>query len=119
MKHDPCPIYLEGSPLPWCESYKHLGHILYKDGSLKLDCDKKRTTFIGLFHALRQELKQQSPLVYMQLIDIYLAHFYGSNLWNLFSVDNVYTTWNNVLRYVCCIHKVLIWVLVSLLLLLI
>ena len=53
-----------------------------------------------MFHALRQELKQQSPLVYMQLIDIYLAHFYGSNLWNLFNVDNVFTTWNSVLRNV-------------------
>lgn len=100
LKNDPAPIYLDGSPLPWCDSYKHLGHILCKDGSLKMDIDKKRTSFIGMFHALRQELKQQHPLVYMQLIDIYLAHFYGSNLWNLFDIEKLYKSWNNVLRNV-------------------
>ena len=100
LSNNPAPLLLDGSPLPWCDSYKHLGHILYRDGSLKLDVEKRRTSFIGTFHALRQELKQQNPTVLMELIDIYLAHFYGSNLWNLSNIDCVYTTWNNVLRNV-------------------
>ena len=100
FKGEPSPIFLDGSPLPWSDSYNHLGHMLYKDGTLKLDSDGKRKTFLGSFFALKQELKYQNPFVYIQLIEIYLSHFYGSNLWNLFSIDNMYTTWNNILRTV-------------------
>ena len=31
---------------------------------------------------------------------IYNSHFYGSNLWNLFAIDDVYIAWNNVVRMV-------------------
>ena len=71
-KREPANIYLDGTPLPWSDSYNHLGHLLYKDGSLKLDSDKKRQSFLGSFFALRQELKYQSPIVYMELINIYI-----------------------------------------------
>ena len=100
MKRNPVPILLNGTALPWSDSYKHLGHVLYKDGSSKLDVDLKRRTFIGCFHELRQELKNQYPIVYMNLIMIYMSHFYGSNLWNLFAIDSVYIAWNNVIRNV-------------------
>ena len=63
IKHDPIPIKLDGIELPWCDRYIHLGHLIYKDGSLKLDCDMKCNSFTGSFHALRQELKTQDPLV--------------------------------------------------------
>ena len=36
----------------------------------------------------------------MNLIIIYNSHFYGSNLWNLFAVDDVYVARNNVERMV-------------------
>ena len=100
LKYKPVLINLSGISLPWSDSYKHLGHVLYRDGSLKLDVDLKRRSFIGLFHALRQELQQQYPVIYMELINIYISHFYGSNLWNLFDVDAVYVAWNRVLRNV-------------------
>ena len=31
---------------------------------------------------------------------VYLSHFYGSNLWNLFDIDNIYIAWNKVVRNV-------------------
>ena len=29
-----------------------------------------------------------------------MSHFYGSNLWNLFDIDNIYIAWNKVIRIV-------------------
>ena len=67
---------------------------------MKLDVDLKRRSFIGTFHELRQELKCPYPIVFLNLIIIYMSHFYGSNLWNLFDIDNVLVSWNNVIRNV-------------------
>lgn len=112
LKHDPLPVKLNGIPLPWCDTYEHLGHVLYKDGTLKLDCDLKRRSFNGQFHALCQEIKSQKPIVFLKLINIYLSHFYGSNLWYLFDCDPLYITWNNVIRNIFnlprCSHRYLI-----------
>ena len=105
LKHDPLPVNLNGINLPWCDTYEHLGHLLYKDGTLKRDCDLKRRSFIGQFHALRQEIKYQKPIVFLKLINIYLSHFYGSNLWNLFDCDSLYVTWNNVIRNIFNLPK--------------
>ena len=93
-------IVLNGVKLPWSDSFNHLGHLIYKDGTFCLDSESKRKSFIGQFHALRQELGHQSPVVIINLINVYLLSFYGSNLWNLFNCDQVYTTWNNVIRNV-------------------
>ena len=100
LKNKPSSIILNGTSLPWCDSYKHLGHTLYKDGTLKLDVDFKRQSFIGTFHELRQELKCPYPIVFLNLIIIYMSHFYGSNLWNLFDIDSVLIAWNNIIRNV-------------------
>ena len=100
LKRNPLPIMLDGINLPWSDNYKHLGHLLCNDGSLLLDVDLKRRSFIGQFHELRQELKNTYPIVFMNLILIYISHFYGSNLWNLFAITDVYTSWNNMLRSV-------------------
>ena len=62
--------------------------------------DLKRRSFIGTFHELRQELNCPYPIVFLNLIIIYMSHFYGSNLWNLFDIDNVLVSWNNVIRNV-------------------
>ena len=109
LKHDPLPIKLDGINLPWSDKYIHLGHVLSKNGSLLDDVDLKRRSFIGKFHEFQQELKNPNPIVFMTLILIYNSHFYGSNLWNLFEIKDVYTAWNNVLRMVFnlprCTHR--------------
>ena len=112
IKQDPLPISLDGINLPWSDNYVHLGHVLCKNGSLKLDVDLKRRSFIGKYHEFRQELKNPDPIVFMNLILIYNSHFYGSNLWNLFDINDVYIAWNNVLRMVFglprCTHRYLL-----------
>ena len=99
-KHNPLPIFLNGTALPWNDKYVHLGHVLYRDGTLNLDVNLKRCAFIGKFHELRQELKSQNPTVFMNLVIVYMSHFYGSNLWNLFDIENICVAWNNVVRNV-------------------
>ena len=74
--------------------------MLYRDGTLNLDVNLKRCSFIGKFHELRQELKSQNPIVFMNLIIVYMSHFYGSNLWNLFDIENICVAWNNIVRNV-------------------
>ena len=113
LKHDPSVyIKLNDFDIPWCDSYKHLGHILYRSGSLKLDVDLKKRSFIGTFFELKQELKSQHPLVFMNLIMVYLSHFYGSNLWNLFDIEDIRIAWNKIVRIVfdlpICTHRYLI-----------
>ena len=43
---------------------------------------------------------------------VYLSHFYGSNLWNLFDIENIYTAWNKIVRIVfnlpSCTHRYLL-----------
>ena len=113
LKHDPLfSITLNDFEIPWCDNYKHLGHVLYRDGSLKLDVDLKKRSFIGTFYELKQELKQQHPVVFMNLIIVYLSNFYGSNLWNLFDIDAICIAWNKIVRIVFnlpyCTHRYLL-----------
>ena len=95
-KLNPTCVQLNGVNLPWSDSFNHLGHLIYKNGNFDCDAESKRKSFCGQFHALRQELGKQSPIVLMKLINVYLCSFYGSNLWDLFNCDKLYTTWNNV-----------------------
>ena len=108
-KASPAKILLNGVSLPWSDSFNHLGHLIYKDGTFNLDFESKRKSFVGEFHALRQELGIQKPVVLLKLIQVYLFSFYGSNLWDLFNCDSVYTTWNNVIRNIFqlpkCTHR--------------
>ena len=61
---------------------------------------------------MKQELKTQHPLVFMNLIMVYLSHFYGSNLWNLFDIEDICISWNKIVRIVFnlpyCTHRYLI-----------
>ena len=43
---------------------------------------------------------EQSPVVYLKLIDIFLSHFYGHNLWDLNSeaAEGLWRTWNTMVR---------------------
>lgn len=101
-KTNPFPLNLDGRNIPWSDSYTHLGHILYKDGTSDNDCMLKMRSFIGKYHSLCQVLKHKDPLVYMKLVSIYLCDFYGSNLWYLFgpAANKMYTMWNKMVRFI-------------------
>lgn len=102
LKSDPSPLLLGFDNIPWSNRYKHLGHILYRDGTLVEDCSLKRRIFIGKYHSLCQTLSKKDPKVYMKLISIYMCDFYGSNLWNLFNepIEQLYIMWNQMIRFV-------------------
>ena len=102
VKNNPEPILLNGCPIPWVNKFKHLGHILYKDGNSFHDTVQKKNIFIGKFHSLCQLLKNKDPVVYIKLIQVYLIDFYGSNLWNFYdnATAKFYTSWNRMIRNV-------------------
>ena len=58
------------------------------------------TSFIGKFHALRQEFGFSSPQVFLKLINIYGTSFYGSVLWDLggTAADSLFASWNSFVR---------------------
>ena len=99
-KIDPPPILLNNCPIPWVSKFKHLGHILYRDGSAFHDTIQKKNVFIGKFHSLCQLLEHKDPIVYIKLIKVYLIDFYGSNLWNFYDVacQKFLTCWNRTIR---------------------
>ena len=101
MKSEPSPITLNNLNLPWWdECWPHLGHLFNKDQSPHHDIMKKRAGFIGKLHAFSQEFPKIDPLVHTKLVLIYLANFYGSNLWDLYDdmTDRLFKAWNIMVR---------------------
>ena len=76
------PIILNGDPLPWIDSVKHLGNILDYENSMKKDCILKRGNLIGKVNSLLQEFSYVNPSVMMKII---------FSSWNV-TVRNVYNT---------------------------
>ena len=94
------PIILNGDPLPWVDSVKHLGNLLEFDNSMKTDCVLKRGKFIGKINSLLQEFHYVEPQVMIKLINIYCTSFYGSSLWDIYSkkVTRIFSSWNVTIR---------------------
>ena len=94
------PLLLNGNPLPWVSTVKHLGYTLQSDNTMSVDCSLKRGQFIRELNPLRQEFHYVSPQVYVKILNLYATSFYGSNLWNLFSkeCERIYTSWNIAMR---------------------
>ena len=96
----PASIVLYDTPLPWVQSFIHLGHRIHVDESMSHDLLQKRAEFISKLHGLRQEIGIQNPNVFMTLVFIYLSSMYGSNLWNLFSneAEKLFSSWNILIK---------------------
>ena len=92
-------VLLYGVPLPWVDSWKHLGHTIHRDMSSSHDILQRNAEFVGKIHALQQELGRVDPKVFLLLVQIYLSSFYGSNLWDLTSASagKLYSTWNRMI----------------------
>ena len=71
-------VILNNIPIPWSDNYKHLGHYIYSDEDMFHDLNAKCGEFNSKVHALRQEIGDQNPMVFMKLVNIYLA---GQLLW--------------------------------------
>ena len=97
----------EETPLPWVDSWPHLGNELNKNdlcikggSNMNSDLDFKRRKFVGKCHSLTQEFGFSSPEVILKIINIYATSFYGSVLWDYTgqSIERMYTTWNRLIR---------------------
>ena len=95
-------IELDGNNLPWVDNLKHLGHILEKDNSMKLDISKKRGMFIGKTNSLLQEFNNVSKVVFMKIFNSFATNIYGSNLRDIFGkhCDKLYKSYNVAIRNV-------------------
>ena len=96
----PDNIMLYNKPLPWVDSHVHRGHLINKDENMDHDIFAKRAEFITKIHSLTQELGSQHPSVFIKLVRIYFCSFFGSNLWDLYSLpsNRLFTTWNVSVR---------------------
>ena len=96
----PESIKLYGKPLPWVDSHPHLGNLIHMDGSMDHDLLCKRGEFISKLHSLRQELGDQSPEVFIKLVNIYLLSMHGSNTWDLFgpAARQLFISWNVAIK---------------------
>ena len=92
---------LYDTPLPWVDSWKHLGYTIHKDESSEHDILVKRAEFIGKVHSLRQEIGAVDLKVFLTLTQIYMSSFYGSSLWNLTSQSarKLYSSWNLMIQH--------------------
>ena len=78
------PVCLGSRPLPFVDKWEHLEVLISSDESLSQDLNIKKGALIGKVHNLRQELGSQDPSVFIKLVKIYMLHFYGSSLWDIF-----------------------------------
>ena len=91
---EPLPVILNGDPLPWVETAKHLGHILTTDiikdyayPNTNKDLLVKRAIYFDKVHSLVQEFGFCSKRLLCELMRIYSTSFYGSMIWSLRSED--------------------------------
>ena len=83
-------INLNGSELPWVNSTKHLGcKISQNIHGLTQDIMEKRALYINRVNELIQEFHFAHPLTKIKINNIFNTHFYGSQLWDLFSEEAV------------------------------
>ena len=99
---EPSSLVLYDLILPWVDSAIHLGHTI-SAGAIENTSQfisSRRGEFVSKVHDLQQELGDQHPHVFIQLVQIYLSSFYGSNLFNLFSesAEKLYISWNVFIR---------------------
>ena len=100
------PINLNGDPLPWVTSVKHLGNILECSNTMKQDCSVKRGKFVGKINNLGQEFYFANPEARVKILNIHAPSFYGSGLWDLFgsNCEGFYTAWNRAIRQISTYH---------------
>ena len=100
-------VKLDGVPLPWVSSVKHLGNTLQSDNTMKMDLCLKRGKFIGKVNSLLQEFNHINPFLLIKLVETFACSLYASSLWDLLSNDaeRLYKTWNVTIRNVFSLDR--------------
>ena len=95
-------LNLNGKPLPWVESVKHLGTTITSSGGALLDQDllEKRAQYIAKSNELNQEFHYSHPKTKVWINNVYNSSFYGAPLWDMFSknFERLEKTWNVSVR---------------------
>jgi hypothetical protein len=91
----PVNLRLSDMPLPWVERAEHLGHVLHEDGTMRHDVKSKRAQFIDSSAKIRESFGFAHPLEQLTAVEKYCTALYGSNLWDLHSVEaeQVFAAW--------------------------
>ena len=103
-KRDLRNLNLNGKPLPWVESLKHLGTTIMNtnEGGCSLDQDilEKRALYIAKNNELNQEFYYAHPKTKVWINNIYNTSFYGAPLWDMTSrnFERLEKTWNVSIR---------------------
>ena len=105
-------IILNGAELPWVSSYKYLGSVITNDDDiLEKDMNIKKGIFISNNHRLIQEFRWVGSRNLSNILKIYNASIYGSNLYDLnhHIITKIVSAYNNAVRMVWgiprCAHR--------------
>ena len=79
-------LMLDGKPLPWVSSVKHLGSSITNniDSIMSQDIMEKRAKYIARNNELNQEFYYAHPDTKVWINKIYNSSFYGAPLWDMF-----------------------------------
>ena len=93
---NPKPLKLYGKDLPWVSHATHLGHELHKDGTMEMDANMKRASFISNSMDIRSMFSFALPEQILRAVNVYCGHFYGAMLWDFYGerADQVFRSWN-------------------------
>ena len=81
-KNNLAKVYLNGDPLPWKITAKHIGNYLHENGTMDGDIKIKRAEFINTCMNLNNEFEYLLPEDQVRLLRLYNSHFTGSSTWN-------------------------------------
>ena len=102
-------VLLNGNPLPWVNTAKHLGNLLSSEvslnpviGDMSSDLLQKKAIFFSRVHEFLQLYGYCDPRMVVELIRIFATSFYGSPLWNMNSDEygKLTRSWNTTLKMV-------------------
>ena len=76
------PVILNGNPLPWKKTVKHVGVTLNSNGTMESEIKDKRARFIQRSMEINEEFECLTPECKQKLHRLYNNHWSGSCCWN-------------------------------------
>ena len=72
---------LDTHVLKWLDKVKHLGNFINTDYNEIIDCNFKKSLFIGYVNKLGSNFGKLQSKILINLFKSYCCSFYGSHLW--------------------------------------
>ena len=98
----PLNLQLYGKPLPWVAHATHLGHEFCEDGTMAMDANLKRGSYIGRSLEVCDSFAFAAPSQVLGAVKVYSADMYGAMLWRLESepAQKFTRCWNTTVKNV-------------------